>query len=94
MVWNREHKLGSKSLKPLCGKRLGKQLSKLILGGDKMKMKVSTDNPFSNKVVVNLNVFGTAMKNRVKGQGNGISVITSHSRSRRKINTQITENLS
>ena len=49
MVWNREHKLGSKSLKLLCGKWLGKQISKLILGGDKMKMKVSTDNPSRTK---------------------------------------------
>ena len=41
-----------------------------------MKMKVATYNMLTNEVVINLNMFGTAMKNRIRGKCNGTSVIT------------------
>ena len=93
MVWNREHKLGSELMKTLCGKGLCKQINQLILGGYKVKMKVATYNTFTNEVVVNLNMFGAAMKNRIRGKCNGTSVITPHSKSSRQVNTKITQNL-
>ena len=48
--------------------------------GNKFDDNITTDNFLSNKIVVNLDVFGSSMKYRVGSQGKGGEIVTPNER--------------
>uniref|UniRef100_A0A2N9HLF3 Wall-associated receptor kinase galacturonan-binding domain-containing protein n=1 Tax=Fagus sylvatica TaxID=28930 RepID=A0A2N9HLF3_FAGSY len=66
--------IAPKFKKSMSRKTLGEDISKLINYGDELDYKILSNNTFSDKVEINLNVFGSSMEYWVQGLGRGISV--------------------
>ena len=70
------YEFGSKPRKPRRRKTLGKNISKLILGGDELDQQITLEDPFTHKMVIYLNVFGTGMEDMIGSNSKGTNIIT------------------
>ena len=59
------HEFGSKPMKPRKRKSLGKNMSKLIVGGDELDQQITLEDPFTHKMVIYTIVFGTGMEDMI-----------------------------
>ena len=55
--------------KSMSRKTLSEDISKLINYGDELDYEILSKNTFSDKVEINLNVFGSSMEYWVRGNG-------------------------
>jgi hypothetical protein len=83
MVGGTDQKFGTETLKTWCGKSLCKDISYLVISGDKLKTNVTTNYTFANEVIVHFNML--AVENRIRSQGQSTGVITPYDRSGSKI---------
>ena len=59
------HKFGSKPMKPRKRKTLGKNMSRLIVGGDELDQQITLEDPFTHKMVIYIIVFCTGMEDMI-----------------------------
>ena len=59
------HEFGSKPMKPRKRKTPGKNMSKLIMGGDELDQQITLEDPFTHKMVIYIIVFGTGMEDMI-----------------------------
>ena len=45
------------------------------MGRNKLEQKGFPENPFSHKVIIHLNVFGTSMEDRIRSNGQSTNII-------------------
>ena len=69
-------KLGSKISEGRMRKRFGKNISKLILGGDEPNLNVLFSNSITNEVIIDFNMLSASMKDRIDRQVGSTQIIT------------------
>ena len=52
-------------MKPRKRKTPGKNISKLIVGGDELDQQITLEDPFTHKMVIYIIVFGTGMEDMI-----------------------------
>ena len=69
----------------------GEDVRKIVYAGDKVHLNISPKNFFTNKIKVNLYVFGIGMENKIRGNSYGRDIITPQFRKIRKNKMKLTE---
>jgi hypothetical protein len=77
--------------KSMSWKTLSEDISELINCGDEFDHEILSKNSFSDKVEINLNVFGSSMEDWVRGNSQGGDIITPQNRWISEINAKVFE---
>ena len=74
-------------------KTLCKYVYQLITSCNVMHLKVTAKNPFTNRVIINFNMLGSGMKDKIGSNGKGRNVVTPKLWWKGKEDTKIFQNL-
>ena len=69
----------------------GEDVRKIVYARDKVHLNIPPENFFTNKIIVNLYVFGIGMENKITGKSYGRDIITPQFRKIRKNKMKLTE---
>ena len=69
----------------------GEDVRKIVYARDEVHLNIPPKNFFTNKLTVNLYVFGIGMENKIRGKSYGQDIITPQFRKIRKNKMKLTE---